>query len=255
MTERKDSSGDSSALNTAYAYNTRPARGAAPPAASGWHPQIDRLLADDYQFLGYRYAGAGCLYRGVSAGLDETLVARRLTGYDDGRPLCRLEAELGVYLISHDLSDALSVARLWECGDLDAAVFVFPAQMFAAAWEARRAAVLGFAEPGVVFKYPFVVEPFALEQAVLIVVPSAVRRRYEALLAETSPGGDQRPLHQALQWCRACGLWDRIVAPALDGGDSSRDAVEAAVTRLLDSRALDSACPQPTGVYPRRRSR
>ena len=133
MTQRKDSPGDPSAMNTAYAYNTRPGTDRARAAASGWHPQIDRLLADDYQFLGYRYTGAGCLYRGVSAGLDATLVNRVLGTYDDGRPLCRLEGELGVCLVSHDLSDALSVARLWEGHDTDAAVFVLPAETFAAA--------------------------------------------------------------------------------------------------------------------------
>lgn len=252
MSKNTDSPGDPAALNTAYAYNTRPGARSAETVTSGWDPTIDRLLAQDYQFLGCTYAGGGCLFRGVSAGLDAALVDRRLGRYEDERPLCRLEAELGVYLISHDLSDALSVARLWDSGDSDAAVFVLSAQSFADAWEARRAAVLGFAEPGVVFKYPFLVEPPVLEQVELVLVSPALRSRYEALLAETRSPAGQQSLRAALQWCRTSGLWDRIVAPAGDDRGASRQSIEAAADRMLEARRLTSARPRETTVYPKR---
>lgn len=252
MTKRGDPPHDLSALNTAYAYNTRPGARRAQAVPSGWDAQIDRLLAEDYQFLGFRYDGAGCLYRGVSCGLDTALIGRGLGSYDDGRPLARLEAQLGVCLVSHDLPDALSVARLWESGAADAAIYVFAAEVFAEAWEARRAAVLGFAEPGVVFKYPFLVEPPPLDRLALIVVTPALRRRYEGLLGEQFIRPEQQPLRAALEEACASGLWERIVAPEAAAVQAGRTQAESAVAGLLAARKLVSAVPQPTEVYPRR---
>ncbi|MFO1435549.1 MAG: hypothetical protein U1F34_04005 [Gammaproteobacteria bacterium] len=120
------------------------------------------LVQRDYAFLGYRYTPGGVLYRGLRKGLAANIAhGAWLPSVDDG-PLAALERELGVFLFSHDLSDALSVSRLWEDND-DAAILVFDAAEFDARWRCGGAAVLGFAEPGVVFRYPFFAEPLALE--------------------------------------------------------------------------------------------
>ena len=211
------------ALNTAYAYNTRPGARRGQRVKSGWHEKIDELLERDYAFLGYRYSKEGSLFRGISTGLAESLATDRWKPYGDNRPLCQLEQELGVYLLSHDLSDALSVARLWQ-NPHDAAVFVFPSACFNAQWEARRAAVLGFAEPGVVFKYPFLVDPLSLDEiSTIVVAPAAV-------------AGLDCP-HKLM------------VLPELQSGDRSQ--TESAVIEVLRDRGITAATLVATDCFPR----
>jgi hypothetical protein len=150
--------------NTAYPHNARAPSLERKPGAvdSHWHPRILSLVQRDYSFLGYRYAPGGMLYRGLHKGLTATLAnGAWLPSVDEG-PLGALERELGVFLFSHELSDALSVSRLWEDNN-DAAILVFNASEFDARWRRGEAAILGFAEPGVIFKYPFFVEPLELK--------------------------------------------------------------------------------------------
>lgn len=222
MSEEERSS--SNALNTAYAYNTRPGRHCR-ESRSGWHEKIDELLALDHCFLGYRYSDTGVLFRGVQPGLAATLDAGCWLPSLDSGPLGSLERELGVYLLSHDLSDALTIARLWECPD-DAAVLVFLAAEFHSRWMQAAAATLGFAEPGVVFKYPFLVEALPIHAISTIIVP-------------TQYGGTVDP---------------RMVrAPVAVGTD--RFLLERWILDLLQQRGLSPAQPLPTDRYPRRDSR
>ena len=167
MSNRNDPS--DAALNTAYASNTRQHSRNPAPVFSGWHAKIDDLLARDYSFLPYTYSDTGCLFRGMSRGMSACIHAGCLRLSEDCGPLGALERELGVFLVSHDLSDALSVSRLWQAQP-DAAVLVFPAAEFKQRWQDRAAAVLGFAEPGVVFKYPFLVEPLPMQSVQAIFV-------------------------------------------------------------------------------------
>lgn len=162
------------ALTTAYASNTRP-RGAdsAAPRATGWHPAIARLVARDHAFLPLVYDTPGCLFRGLDSGAAALLRSGRTALSDGAHALNALERELGVVLVSADVSDALSVARLWE-HDGDACVLAFDAAYFAAEARAGRAAVLGFAEPGVVFRYPCLARPLPLSAVRLVCVSATV---------------------------------------------------------------------------------
>src|SRR5262245_8631351 len=105
--------GHSSSLTTAYASNLGTVADSK-RSPSGWDPTIDGLRCAGYPFLPLSYRPPGCLVRGISAGLDAGLAAGRFASFDDSRPICRLERELGVLFLSQDLSDAVSVARLWE---------------------------------------------------------------------------------------------------------------------------------------------
>lgn len=164
-------SGTPSTLTTAYASNTRAGAGRAGSASvhSGWCGAIARLVAGDHAFLPLRYGPSGCLYRGVDSGASALLTAGESGLAAGAHALNRLERELGVVLVSADLSDALSVARLWEAGR-DACVIAFDAAHFAHEARAGRAAVLAFAEPGVVFRYPLLALPLPLDAACCVFV-------------------------------------------------------------------------------------
>ncbi|MGQ0659161.1 MAG: hypothetical protein ACT4NU_13935 [Chromatiales bacterium] len=210
------------ALNTAYGYNTRMRSPARRVIRSGWHGKIDELLQRDHVFLGCTYSREGFLYRGVRSGLRASICAGHWRESEDSGPLGELERELGIFLLSHEISDALAVARFWE-HTADAAIFVFPAATFDALWQRGEAAVLGFAEPGVVFRYPFLIHPLALHE-----ISAAIAR------APTEPYPGDMPL---------IGLGNVELA--------NRAATEAAIRNALQRRGLGAAVPVATGRYPR----
>jgi hypothetical protein len=214
-------------MTTAYRYNAIPRSARA--VRSGWAPGIDRLLAAGHEFLPYGYAGKGLLFRGLGSGLRAGLLAGAFGRCDSGHALCALEHELGVHLLSHELSDALAVARLWE-GRADSGLLAFPASVFEAAMRARRAAVLGFAEPGVVFRYPFLIDALRLADVALLFVPSAAAADALAALA-----GVPAPVP--------------VVIGAAPGG---RGLVEASLRARLTERGLAPATPVPAACVPSR---
>lgn len=208
--------------NTAYAHNTRPRAPGRRRLAGHWHPAIQSLFERDYSFLGYAYEGSGVLFRGLARDVTAMHQAGRwVTNLDDSH-VGALERELGVYLLSHELSDALAVARLWASRE-NAAVLVFDAVEFSQRCQLGNAAMLGFAEPGVVFKYPFIVEP----------LPTTATR-----LLLLSCG------HPRLE--DEAGVL-RVPEPLL--GD--RSAVERWACQALQERAMTAALPVSTGNYPR----
>ncbi len=201
---------DTRAQTTVYPHNNRAGAAAAVAAPGDWHPLIDALVQRDYAFHAATYGDDGFLFRGVDAGLEAALAAGYWHRNGGDHPLAALERETGVMFVSQDLSDALAVARLWETTH-DAAVLVIPAAAFTAALAVGTAAMLAFADPGVVFKYPFFVPPLPLAAVAKIIVSPA---RGEALVAH---GGAQAGL---------------CVAPELDPAASTRADYEAAITAL-----------------------
>lgn len=151
------------AAMTAYASNTRMASPQASVGQGRWSEKIQRLITADYAFTGLCYADGGLLFRGMSSGLAAGLRGGSLGLFEDGNPHARLEQQLAVYFVSQDLSDAITCARLWEDVD-DAGVLVLDTRVFNAAYAAGDAAMMQFAEPGVVFDYPLFTNPFSVEQ-------------------------------------------------------------------------------------------
>ena len=189
------------ALTTAYANNTS----SAPEThvRSGWHPRIDRLLSRHHRFLNLRYSEPGYLFRGVTHGLHDTFSTGYWTHCQSDRTLSQLECDLDVFLLSQDPSDALAEARLWE-NVADAAIYVFPSKLFNEAYARCEAAMLAFAEPGVVFKYPFLVEPAACADMTLVIRGSTASSPARNMLsvpaqALTSRAATEKAVRELLQ--------------------------------------------------------
>lgn len=233
-------------LTTAYAYNTRAKNPRRDPSPSDWDPSINHLLWRDYQFLALRFGPEGYLFRGMSCGLSEALASNRFSFFPDPSPLCALERELGVYLVSHEFPDAFSVARLWE-GSHDAGVLVLKASVFHDFWLEKRAAVLGFAEPGVVFKYPLFAAPVALDQVSFVVVHPETKRWFVGVLENNTV---EPRLRESL-----AAFYRRLIAPESPAMALDRGSFEKAVTHLLAATGVASAIPVSTKCYPRRPAR
>lgn len=210
--------------NSAYRFDLDALAGAASAAATGWHPVIDRLLARRCQFLDCSFTD-GVLFRAIPAGLAAGLAAGEWPRLAAGRGVCAQEAELGGLLLSHELSDALAVARPWE-RPADAAILVVDAGWFDAALRRREAAVLAFAEPGVVFRYPLLAEPLPAAAVQLAFTCGATGAR---VMASDAAGFPLVPLGAADR--RGCAV-----------------LAEAA----LAEHGLAPARPVPSGLLPRR---
>ncbi|MEQ8230667.1 MAG: hypothetical protein RLW61_14250 [Gammaproteobacteria bacterium] len=165
------SSPEDTAQTTVYRDNAR-AGGRPRRCEPGWDAAIARLVERDYAFLPLRYGGAGMLFRGIASGLGAALAAGRFALSADAHALNALERETGVLFVSQDVSDALAVSRLWEA-PRDGAILAIPAAHFARAHAAGSAAVLGFADPGVVFRYPCFAPPLELADVAHVIVHPA----------------------------------------------------------------------------------
>jgi hypothetical protein len=230
------------ANQTAYP-DRRKARSGAADRLSGWDPEIVRLFGAGHNFLGYGYSEPGWLYRGASRGLNEILRTSELGHFDGEQAVARLERELGVYLVSQDFSDAYSVARFWE-NSRDGYIAVFESAVFNRELHAGRAAVLGFAEPGVVFKYPFLTRPLALAAIdYLIVSPED----YAALdRADTGPALEPQTVRAPSN-----AVLTKIISPAIGlEFRQHRASFERALTDLLASRGISSAVAVASANFP-----
>lgn len=170
---------------TAYPFNTR-AAAPAPGAASPDRATAARLRAADYLLSAAQFEADGVLYRGLVPLTPRTLADGEFPFNGPAHSLCALDRELGVLLVSNELSDAVTVARPY-LATRDAAVAVLPAASFAWRAAAGEAGVLAFAEPGVVFRYPFLAPPVTLAECLCLIVHQAclarlrVRRRFRDL--------------------------------------------------------------------------
>jgi|GEM_PF-3681877 len=149
-----------------------------------WAPAVTGLLAAGYSFLPCSFAD-GYLFRGMDTGLGAALAAGSYGWFDGADELAAVEQAMGVYFLSSEPADAISVARL-ASHPADAAVLAIPANLFDRRLEAGAAAVLAIGDGGLVFRYPLITAPVpALEVSCLFVasdtaaamVPAAWRER------------------------------------------------------------------------------
>jgi hypothetical protein len=216
---------EAAAQTTVYESNARRRHGTR-ECEPGWHAAIADLVRRDYAFLPLRYDAHGVLFRGMARGLGAALSAGQCVPSSDDHALNALERETGVVFVSQDVSDALAVARLWEA-PLDGGILVIPASAFGRAHAAGTAAVLGFADPGVVFRYPCFAPPLALDDLTRVIVHAAAA----PAVAGLAPG--------------------RVMTLPPET-TPERGAVTAAVARLLDDADCRAATPQNGARYPRR---
>ncbi|MCS3902498.1 hypothetical protein J2T55_000502 [Methylohalomonas lacus] len=191
--------------------------------ASGWHPTFDRLLGSGHIFMGYHYSAGGLLFRGMPAGAAKALREDRFWHSDFDNPLCQLERDLDVVFCSEVARDALAVARPWEDGREDAAILVFASDCFNQRWQQRSAAALGFADVGMVFKYPCLAEPLRSHDLLAVLAHPALAASMTTSVALLSP---EQP--------------------------ASRDAWQALLDEWLAAQTQSPARALPTDLYPRR---
>ncbi|MGE0383678.1 MAG: hypothetical protein AB7Q97_03055 [Gammaproteobacteria bacterium] len=203
-------------LTTAYAHNALPRPQSTPDPTLP--APIARLRVAGHVLLDETFGTDGVFFRALATGFDAGLEAGAFAFNDGAHPLCALERELGVYLVSHVLSDALAIARPWE-DPPDAAILVIPARHFAAAAGNRRAGMLAFAEPGVVFRYPFLVDPVPLAEVAIVIAGPGLSARLARDPRAAKP------------------------AAIVDAGRGSRAQIEARLLSLLAGRGLRNAHP------------
>ena len=225
------------ALTTAYTSNTRTAASNRTVSYDG-NATIRRLLIDDYSFLPVCYRSPGFLFRGLSSGLRQACDSGQFGLNHGTHALAHLERDLGVHLVSADFSDAYTVSRLWECGD-DGVILILRADYFSDQYQRDQAATLGFAEPGVVFKYPFFCNAINLpDVAYFIVTPNGA----ESVLKAFAVMG--RPRSQSLR--------ERLIVFGHDHRDISRQSLGQYLKECLADRQIDSATMIQVESYPQR---
>lgn len=161
-------------LKTTYLY--QPGRHKSSPLpVTGWDPVIGELLAAGYSFLPLQYS-KGSLYRGLRTGLKQGIAAQSLGHSPDNDETSRVERAMGVYFLTHEISDAVTASSLHENnGNNDNAILVISAGYFNRQLQAHRAAMLAIGDSGFVFRYPFVTGPIRLDEVDYIVTASPAR--------------------------------------------------------------------------------
>lgn len=181
----------------------RPGRRA--PAADrheGWAPPIAALRAAGYSFLPVAYHDDGCLFRGLQTGLRQFLAGGCGGWFDGDDEMCRVERAMGVYFLTSEPADAVSVSRL-PAQPADGGILVLRASAFNAALTRGEAAVLAVGDGGLVFRYPLLAAAPAAADVALVLVPAACDtaalppswRARTAVLA----GNSRRELEHSLQ--------------------------------------------------------
>lgn len=220
---------------TAYESNTGHQTDNSGIINSGWGGVIDGLLKQGYSFLGYKYSIDGVLFRGMSAGLLNAVENNNFGLYKDAKPHAELEQSLGIHFVSHELSDAITTARLWEDVD-DAGIIVLSSHLFNQCYDAKQAAMMAFAEPGFVFKYPFFNEPIPLEKIECLFVNI---KTYEKLKSRLNK---QKFM-----------LLDQLIMMIDNSGFvSARAEVETEIAQKLQQLNYNAASPEPTDFYPKK---
>lgn len=190
------------AATAAYAYDGRGPDWQTRTIHSDWHEQFNSLLGQGYEFVGQTFAPGGLLFRGMSCGFNDSLSTNCFSLFDDNSPLVSLEHKLEVLMCSEQPRDALAVARPWLPGHEDAAVLVFRSEVFISRWQQHAAAMLAFADAGLVFKYPCLAESLSCADILgAIVHPHTLEQSTAATtgLALYAPAVEQVGERQAWQ--------------------------------------------------------
>lgn len=135
----------------------------------GWTDAINRMIDQRYAFLGLQYENKGNLFRGMSSGLFESLLSNNFWHYAAQDSCSVLEKNLDVLFLSQDFSDAYTQSKIWE-QKVDACIVILESDLFNNALKKKQAAVMATAEPGMVFKYPFISHPLNMDEIQLLIV-------------------------------------------------------------------------------------
>ncbi len=158
-----------SSNQTAYQHNAHSPSSSVEENDHGWAGTINRMIDQRYAFLALEYENKGYLFRGMSSGLFDTLLDNKFWHYPGDDSGTHFEKELDILLLSQEFSDAFTISKLWE-NKKDAGIIIFRSEIFNQALKEKKAAMLATAEPGVVFKYPFLTHPLTLDDIEYLIV-------------------------------------------------------------------------------------
>lgn len=226
----------SGAATAAYETDGRTQWQVLQQSETDWHQTFNNLLDKGHIFMGQTYSDTGMLFRGMPAGLAEAMEQDGFWHCQHENPLCQLERELDVIFCSEVARDALAVARPWQDKARDAVILIFSSKIFVERWQARNAAMLGFADVGMVFKYPCLAAPLDWSDLHGIVLhPDAVPACKSRFAGWPEI---QRP---------------HIAAPAVTDA-TCRESWQAVIDEMLAGQRLTAAVSQPTTEFPQRSS-
>lgn len=147
-----------------------------------WHQTIDHLIAAGYDFRPECFANTGCLFRGLSSGLLSALNRQEFGHYENDSETNTAEQIMQVFFVTHELSDAVSAARLHD--ERDNAIVVFNATVFNDALKKGNAAILNIGDLGLLFRYPFLTQPLKLSDISKIVTNGPTAEQIEQTLPQ-----------------------------------------------------------------------
>lgn len=234
---------------TAYQYNSTSHEVQTVAANYGWSAAINRLLAQNFAFLPLCYEDDAYLFRGMSCGLLKALLDNYFWHFNESLHVSRFEQELDILCVSQDFSDSYTYSQLWGHNP-DACIVITRASTFNKQLHSRNAAILGMAEPGVVFRYPFFTQPLTLQDIELIVVSPLLLAAIKA-----------RCLHEVDERCRAeqHAHLDKVVQKMLDDNRLlvcpeiyQRQDLEHSLAQLLEERSIQGAKPVASELIPRK---
>ena len=190
-----------------------------------WHDAIDKLIAHRYSFLPEIYSTDGFIFRGMSSGLKTALKNKSFGHFTSSNELAMVEQVMNVYFFTHELSDALTVARLFEKSDDDSAVIVMSAKYYVDAFLRYEAAMLAIGDFGFVFRYPFLCSPTDINNIAYIL--------YKAEQLNTEEYSQD------------------IKAKLIPIAGNERKQSEKDILHFLDTKQIKAATIEKTPIYPR----
>lgn len=235
---------------TAYQYNAHSSVSDTKVNDHGWSDAINKMIDLRYAFLALQYDNEGYLFRGMSTGLFDALINNQFWHYAGDDRGNHFEKELDILLFSQDLSDAFTVSKIWEQKQ-DACILVFKSSIFNDALNEKKAAMMATAEPGVVFKYPFLSYPLTLEDIGYLIVPVDL---IDKLKNRIKPDGmDDDAFDKLLSIVDALQVSDKLILCDCEKEKFDRSQVEKIIVESLVNRKISSATTVKNTVKPTRK--
>ncbi len=237
---------------TAYLHNAHSFSSTSEVHDHGWVHAINRMIDQRYAFLNMRYENNGHLFRGMSSGFFDALLGNHFWTYSGDDSGNQFERELDILLLSQDFSDAFTIAKLWEQKS-DACIIIFQSKIFNNALNEKKAAMMATAEPGVVFKYPFLSHPLTLEDIDYLIVSadflSALEDRKKTSAVNEMSDSNFNKLTTVVAEIHAAG---KIIVPERTKENSHRSGLEKVLMECLLERAIVGAKTIKTDIKPMR---
>jgi len=190
-----------------------------------WNEAIDHLMVAGYDFKPEKFSEEGYLFRGMSNGLFEAIKKQTFEHFLNASETNTAEQIMQIYFVTHDLSDAITAACLYELQQ-DNAVLVFKSSLFNQQLSDGNAAVLNVGDMGIIFRYPFLTQSIKLSDVAYIIVNEAVEKQMLELFPAIA--------HQIL---------------SIPLGQHNEMLIKA--KNKLESHGLLAASPQKSSKYPR----